>query len=801
MNTNIYIDGGLRTDLRCARIMRSYVQPWSAELIWDGRHDAEGIVNGPCGLVDPWGDVIVEDAATGQQLFRGKVVDIAPGGVGDERAVVSCMDRRQTLDGEFVQINNSFRYFWNRRGHTCSEGKGGEDSPGRDGGKWTCGEIIIDILEHALNLPLAGSDIPGHHSDYCSIRSPYLSADDIAGYNALAILARDSVVGEFSVNGTSVADAISLLLALNGEFSGWYIDPATGQLVVLWLDALAATDLEAGELGLWQDAAGTDYVLLGNDLEWSLDGVYSTVIIQGTDRTVEEQPANIEGSGNPGLGNRGEMELVAAPWKDFEAAYHALCQPKRHFVGKSIDPTNTYTPPDGYMNFLHLPRLYRGTDAGPKTVYSPNGVVWRLPCGNITFDTAPVLGVDEKLWGWYWAKLPFLVTAGPDGDAYNCYGYERSRCIYDPAFRHATSWPQVGTADDQVAMEELAGRLLRLFRDVRRQGVLRCDEVDFASFNLTQRYNVANLAEVTEAGPTTSTSGCVDPMRWRSLGLNAVDVLYDFDSDSVEITVANTFWMLEEYSELKRRLEMNLFAQREMALSEDIYDCQVKDSEIDDEEDVPITTEGPVPTTAGPWPTTAGPGPTTEAEPTTAEAGSTTSEPPPGSTTTKVPVEPLTSTAGASTSSAAPASTTTEAGPGSTTTEGPSPTPSAGPTSAAPTSTTEAWGVNCPDDDWCADECPFELFMLWPADCGAGYKGTITWTYWDHCTWDWVGAPPGVGAGDIVCAGGTWYLWISGPGWGCWYEKPANSTDCPTGTWSKVGASSPCCPSEIDVYE
>jgi len=580
----VYIAGELCEEFVVRRIRASYVAPWEAELFWPGRHDAEP----PCG-VRLWADVQIEEA-DGTIVFRGNVVTAQPGGVGEEGVVYTAADRRFRLENEPVRINNRSSYTWNRRGHVCEEGWGGEDSPGKDGGKWTAGEIILDILEHGLGLPIGGSDISGHHTDSTSITGAYLTSADIACYTAADILVLDSVIGEFSVDDTPVAQAISLLLALNGGFYGWYLDPTTGCLEVVDLDALPTVGMQAGVLGHWQDEAGTDYRLLENALEWSLDGVYSTVVIQGQDQTVEVRPGNIEGSGVPALSGGGEMELVNAPWHGWPAAYRARSQVYRFPTGKEIDGGNMFTPPAGYFGYSHGPRVYQGTDAGTKLVYEPTSLIhprWMLPLGILGFYEAPALGAGEKLWGWYWAELPFTVTAGPDGDAYHWYGYARTRTIYDAAFRHTTTYPQPGTPDDEVAMGILAARLLRLFRDVRRQGTLRRDGVDFAACSLALRYNVTNLGApflldpagtttTPEPPTTTQQGGFADPMLWASLRINAVDVTYDFEAEATEVRVANTFWMLEEYSALKQRLEENLFVQRELNLSEDIYECQVQ---------------------------------------------------------------------------------------------------------------------------------------------------------------------------------------------------------------------------------
>jgi hypothetical protein len=599
MTVSIYIESALNTDLVCLSVAASWTKPWEARLAWSGRHDDPPAVS-------LWDEVRIESG--GSVVFRGNVTEISPGGVGREGVVFTAHGKRFRLENEPVRINGRGFYIWNRRGHTGEDGDAGEDSPGQDGGKWTAGEILVDILEHALGVPVAGSDIDGHHGSSCCCTSTFLTTSDIAGYTAATILTLTSVVGEFSVSNTSVADALSMLLGLNGGFWGWHIDPDTGDLIVADLASMSTTDIEAGELGEWQDAVGTDYRLLGNRLTWSLDGVFSMLTIQGEDGTSEEQPANIEGTANAGSGDYGELELVAAPWKGFAAVYRPVCQGKRRLTDKSIDAADAYTPPAGSFSGTYRPRVYIGTDAGSKAAYVPSAGVrfpkFMLATGLIGFYEAPSLGAGEKCWAWYWARAPFTVSEGPDGDAYDCYGYERTRTVHDPAFKSTTAWPAPGEADDETAMELLAERLLAGYMDVRRMGTLQCDGAEFAAFPLARRYNVTQLGPVALGGTTTTQAGCTDPMTWESLSLAAVEVLYDLENAATEITVANTFHMLPEYSELKRRLELNLFARRGLSLSEDVLDSQTQSSASQDDTEqttttTSTTTEAPTTTTPG----------------------------------------------------------------------------------------------------------------------------------------------------------------------------------------------------------
>ena len=620
MDTTITINGASRTDLTVRRITQSYVAPWACELAYVGRHDVQP---SPCAVND-W--VHVRDADTGQLIFRGNVTQISPGGVADEGIDLVAQGRRFRLENEPVNINGSGVYTWNARGHVCSHGSG-EDSPGRDGGKWTVGEIIIDILEHALGIPAAGSDIPGHHSCAGCVTDTYLTSDDILSYTAADWLALDSVIGEFSVDNTPVAVAISELLSMNGGFYGWYLDPY-GVLRLHNLDALPETDIEAGELGQWQDAGGTAYSLLDNRLDWSLDGVYSEVMVQGTDRTVEVKPVNLDGCANAALNGGGELELVNQPWQGWDCAYRALEQPYRAWAWKGVGFSGSCEDwretcecgiPAGLGGVVDCPRIYRGTDAGAKSYVTPpaGGYNWRvnLRTGIIMFywDVAAALDPGEKLWGWYWARRPFTVTAGPSGNAYTCLGYQRTLKVFDPGYKHTTSWPQEGQADDETAMGILAERLLDQLKDVRVQGRIECDGVD-AGLNIQRRYNVTRLEPFTTEAPPTSTSTtegetCApDPLDWGRMALNAVEATWDFEQNAVELTLANTFYMLEGYSAVKERLSLNLFASAEFTFSEDIVDCQVGPSSGSPDDDPTVTEWPTTTTTAAPTTTTTTPG-------------------------------------------------------------------------------------------------------------------------------------------------------------------------------------------------
>jgi hypothetical protein len=323
-----------------------------------------------------------------------------------------------------------------------------------------------------------------------------------------------------------------------------------------------------------------------------------------------------------------------------------------------------------------------------------------------------------------------------------------------------------------------------MFCDVRRQGVLTCDGSAAASVGLGRRYNVQNLGPEFVPDPGTTTAGTAtttqiggydDPTAWRSLKINAVEVLYDIAAHATEITVANTFWMLEDYSELKRRLEQNLFLQREFDLSQDVYDCQVQSPIVDD------------PTTMAP---------STTAAPTTTQAPTTTPSP----TTT---VDPSTTT---TTGGAPPTTTTTlPGGPTTTTTPGPpTTTTTAGPTTTSEPTTTEAPG--CPAD---CSECA-DTYYVDPDICCGHFvccDQPIDLTKYalppDPASCVWMGTSTACHA-TLNCAGEEWWLRIvHGPtGDECRYRRSATPSSCPGGVYELYEDGSSCsdCPPTVTVY-
>lgn len=631
---SVHVAGTERTDLVCTSLRRSYVEPWSCELQHAGDHEDHG--------VEPKDSVVVKDSA-GTEVFSGTAEELRPGGVAREGATIFAYGKRHRMKNEPVRINGRAHYVWNRRGHRCSEDNAGEDSPGRDGELWTAGEIALDILEHAAGIPSGGSGISGHHSTSGCVTDTYLSSV-ITGWTASDWLALDTVPGEFSVSSTKLADALQILVESVGGFHGWYID-SSGQIHLNDLTSLSVRELQAGEQGHWQDEAGKDYELLGNELTWSLDGVVSEVHVQGQDQLVEVKPSNIEGCGNAALNGGGELEMVSKPWRGWDyGAWRAKDQPYRRWSSRGVGNNGSCSDtsdcecglPEGYGGWTYTPRIYRGTDTGEKTLVMDDPDVggstgtWRLmhsafTCSFIGFywDVEADLAADEKLWGWYWARQPWSVSSGPSGNAYNCYGHQGVLQIVDASFDPDNS-------DDVTAAQQLADNVLAGRQDVRVQGRLETDGVNPVSHGLDEAYSVTGLEQPTPTLP----AGCSeDPLCWASLDTAAVEVVYDLRRNVTELTLANSYSQLDTHSEIMRRLKNNAFRNQELNLSRNINDCQV-DSTTTDPEGDKLTTPTPTPTQPTPTPTKPTPTPTQPTPTPTPSAGTPTPTPSSGPTPT-----------------------------------------------------------------------------------------------------------------------------------------------------------------------
>ena len=123
-------------------------------------------------------------------LWKGRVSKYKPGGVAKEGVEVECVPLESLMRRRICRWNLKPEWQYNQSflTDTTSPGYSGTLVSPNDH-RWTLGEILIDVLEHAFgintasrttagggyaNMPLV-SDIPKHHPDPSSVTNPYMS--------------------------------------------------------------------------------------------------------------------------------------------------------------------------------------------------------------------------------------------------------------------------------------------------------------------------------------------------------------------------------------------------------------------------------------------------------------------------------------------------------------------------------------------------------------------------------------------------------------------------------------------------
>ncbi|HOX38746.1 MAG TPA: hypothetical protein PL033_12220 [Candidatus Brocadiia bacterium] len=542
------INGTLRNDVEVRRVSFGYTGPSRAELFAADRLDAASGLLENNDLVQIWH----ASESSENLIFHGWIYRVIPGSVATEGVSYLALDRRARLADAKVRVNGGYSYAWNRRGFHCDHGAGAA-GPGGLNSLWTTGEILIDILEHALGVPEDGSAIPSHHADASYVTEPFLSASDYT-YIASDVLAMDAQVTEFSVNGESLAEAITRLVDATGGDYGWRVAP-DGRIRVVNHRLCPTVSVRAGEEGHYVDEAGKDYNLEDNRLSFNLDGVFTRVTIQGDDGTDMVMPANVLEGENEETGNS-EVLLVSSD----EPGWHSVWRLPHDQERMSWRPVSSDVP-EGWGTFPNGPRLYRGTREGGKIALAPTD--WFYNPQNFMIYVWPgadwELGEDETLWGWYYYNTPFKVTAGPSGSAYSDYGFDAEYVIYDPEWKSPTGWPQSSQSASD-AMAQLAAELVAQYGDARICGTVTIDAASRSDLDLERRISFANL----------------DGNKWSDLDVGIMQTDWEPARRRVTHTVAHRITALDGYREARRRMELSAFMKNALYKEEKLRGCLVR---------------------------------------------------------------------------------------------------------------------------------------------------------------------------------------------------------------------------------
>ncbi|MEW6359652.1 MAG: hypothetical protein AB1696_25165 [Planctomycetota bacterium] len=531
------IGGVTRTSTTLVELVQSAPGAWEARLREDVRHDAS-----PSYLTN---NNLVEVYLDGTKRFHGWLRVNDPQGIGREGVVYTAYDIKWRLLNEvYAKINGSARYLYNEEGARDPEAPDyGFDN------YWTVGQVIIDILEHALGLPEGGSDIPVHHdSNGADVTNTYLDSSWIAGYDAEMILTLTESLDEFELNCTRFGEALDILLQWQGDCF-WYIDPSTRALAIRKLSASTAVDINAGEVNHFVDESGKSYDLVDDALSLDLSESYTKIILQGRDQTVEVRPAGLNlihsnwpsGAADDALMEKAWNASLEGSWNqaDYDAGnyvgtdyewvwrlYRARSQQNRTWrYGLMVE----YGSPLGYTGrmFYHDgSNLYRCTTGttGTYAIYASSGQICFL-------NPLPVAYRGYSFYFWGRVERPFQVAVGPSGSAYTNYGLVSELAMYNEGWEtESSAWPTYGdydlgltVRDDTAKMTSLANKLVACYGKERMSVEVVVDSVDFDRYNLTKKLNFANLTGA----------------KWSGVNLQVFHIIVGPERDTMRLSAAN----------------------------------------------------------------------------------------------------------------------------------------------------------------------------------------------------------------------------------------------------------------------
>lgn len=456
--------------------------------------------------------------------FNGWVREIKPAPVGASGVEYTAIDMRGRMETEIrAQRNGGYRWSYNERSNS------NPTAPGYGWHKfWKVGEIICDVLEHALGFPqLTGTNLPSHHTDEGDVTDTYLTTDDIASYDGEAILAMDREIVSFDVMGQTLGEVLTFLCDEQTDY-GWWIDPATGTLEIWNIADSEAVNVNAGQLGHWVDESGVTYNLQANrNMTFSLNQVYTKVTIQGMDKCMEIKPSNIVypvGIDPSGVGNA-EMEkgwnpALEGSWseEEFEAGTYTGDDAYEWVWRRWIPKAESQWPwCSGTVNaspyIFSGQAFYGDTVNGDKskcTAGTTGSYIVYLDVGTLLFwhPVHPDYR-NKKFFCWYRHYAPFTVSVGPGGSAYEDYGHVAEHLICDDDFEHSSSrWPSwsgnpnntADIRDDTDRMEDIATTLHGMLSREIKSFELQISPIDMATYTLKKKVNLANLEQWADIG-------------------------------------------------------------------------------------------------------------------------------------------------------------------------------------------------------------------------------------------------------------------------------------------------------------
>jgi hypothetical protein len=396
-------------------------------------------------------------------LWKGRVSRYTPGGVANEGVTLECSPLEDILKRRTCRwnLNPEMQYNQGLMTDVASPAFNGTVSINH---RWTLGEILIDVLEHAYginttsrlssgggfaNMPLF-SDIPLHHPDPLTVTNPYASVvtpgpardylDQLVWDPAVIKALLDFRVPDIHFRDMDLWSVIEQIVQNAGEH-GVFIDPTdlhTPRLVVHQFSNSTLVQVRAGVRGAHVE---TPSIRLKQD-DWVFDDehVHNLIVIQGT---------GTKGTTNPTLAASdplsGKMDKVDAAGK----VWRVRNQDVSYFLSgyDAADPRELTNAEKKEP----LPQLYVGG-----VPYTAQVAGWLSP--GVCFLKTAISG-DVRVKTMY--SKTFQVTVGPNAvsntqyptagafDAYGQFGIVKEMHISEPQFTKERNieqeFPFVGT--------------------------------------------------------------------------------------------------------------------------------------------------------------------------------------------------------------------------------------------------------------------------------------------------------------------------------------------------------------------
>ena len=408
--------------------------------------------------------------------WKGRVTAVAPGGLSEEGItwIAHSLERKMhnrtaRWNGRAQSPNFNSNFQTDLTSPGFASAAGAIDTTAR----WTIGQILIDVLEHAFgintterliasggfaDMPIT-SAIPTHHVSQYSVTGPYMhlpNGIDRDYLDQLTWTPADILsVLNFSMPNISFIDqplwSVIEWLVQNGGEHGVFIDPTvitTPALVVHKHSNSVIVSVQSGVLGTHAETPA--YRVLDDQFEFSVDETYNIITIQGANKYLTTDPAKT--ANDPLSGKLVKLDTAGKVWR---VQNQDLVPLVPAYADAGATTTLDHRALDITNQNKYKPVLYQGA-----TPYTNQDMIWILDAGVMLSPVTLSSSSDWRMVGVF--QTPFQVRVGPAAgscmqrpatglgstvlyptpgpfDAYANYGVEREMHITLPEFVHPSN--------------------------------------------------------------------------------------------------------------------------------------------------------------------------------------------------------------------------------------------------------------------------------------------------------------------------------------------------------------------------